>query len=174
MSARAWLWLGLGLALWAGGAAVTFIPPRGIRNNNPMNVRRTGDRWLGMRAVQTDPAYVEFERPEYGLRAGGIVLLNYQRRYGLNTLAPVVVNGQRREGIISRYAPEHENPTDAYIANLAARLKVRPDEPIDVAARLPELMRGIVIQENGAAAAALHVPQSLYDAAMLLIAQRNA
>ena len=26
--------------------------PRGIRNNNPLNIRRSKDQWKGMRAVQ--------------------------------------------------------------------------------------------------------------------------
>ena len=30
--------------------------PRGIRNNNPLNIRRTAkDQWKGLRAQQTDP-----------------------------------------------------------------------------------------------------------------------
>ena len=29
--------------------------PRGIRNNNPLNIRRSKDQWQGLRAVQTGP-----------------------------------------------------------------------------------------------------------------------
>ena len=28
--------------------------PRGIRNNNPLNIRRSKDQWQGLRAQQTD------------------------------------------------------------------------------------------------------------------------
>lgn len=163
MSSRAWLFVLLALAV-AGGVTVAALP-RGIRNNNPGNVRRTADRWLGMAPEQTDPAYVQFVSPEYGLRAMGRILLNYSTRYGLDTV----------QGIVSRYAPAHENPTDEYIAAVAARLfpGVRPQiaaaTRFDVAARLPELMRAMVIQEQGASAAALHVPAAVYDAALVLL-----
>ena len=44
--------------------------PRGIRNNNPLNIRRTAkDQWQGLRAQQTDSAFCQFERLEYGWRA---------------------------------------------------------------------------------------------------------
>lgn len=161
MNARAWLWLLLGVALWGGGAIVT-LAPRGIRNNNPGNLRRTKDKWLGLAAEQTDAEYFQFGRIELGLRAMGVVLLNYAERHRLNTV----------RAIVARYAPEHENPTDAYIANVAGRLRIGPDEPFDVHARLLDLMRAMVIQENGAAAAALHVPPSVYDAALMLLGGR--
>ena len=34
---------------------------RGTRNNNPLNIRRSADRWEGTRSEQTDPSFVEFE-----------------------------------------------------------------------------------------------------------------
>jgi len=164
---RAWLRLLLGFAPW-GGSAVIANTPRGIRNNNPMNLRRTRDQWLGLATQQTDPEYFQFIDLPHGLRAGGRVLLTYAERYGLRTVG----------GIVARYAPEHENPTDAYIDNVARDLNVRPGtkaggyvdgDPIDVARRLRELMRSITKQENGAAAAMLHVPPSAYDAALMLL-----
>ena len=30
--------------------------PRGLRNNNPLNIRRTGDQWQGLSATQGAPA----------------------------------------------------------------------------------------------------------------------
>jgi hypothetical protein len=163
MSSRAF-WIFLAAAIGAGVAAMTTLP-RGIRNNNPGNVRRSSDNWLGAAAQQSDAEYVQFIGPEYGLRAMGRILLNYSARHGLNTVA----------GIVSRYAPAHENPTNAYIANVSARLfpgvppAVAAATRFDVAARLPELMRAMVIQEQGATAAALHVPSSVYDAALALL-----
>lgn len=163
MGTRAWIWLLLGFALWGGGAIVSTLP-RGIRNNNPGNLRRSRDKFLGLADQQTDPEYFQFVSPDYGLRAMGIVLLNYESRHGLRTV----------RGIVSRYAPGHENPTDAYIANVAGRLRVAPDAVIDVRTRLPELMRAMAIQENGAAAHALHLPARVYDAALALIGSSSA
>jgi hypothetical protein len=145
----------------AGGVAVSVLP-RGIRNKNPGNLRRTGDKWLGLAATQTDPEYFQFATLEHGLRAMGRVLLNYYERHNLRTVA----------AIVARYAPEHENPTDAYIANVARALNVRPGDPIDVRARLPELMRAMVIQENGSTAERLHVPPAVYDGALALLGLR--
>ena len=42
---------------------------RGIRNNNPLNVRRSKDKWQGMKALQTDASFVQFETMAYGWRA---------------------------------------------------------------------------------------------------------
>ena len=43
--------------------------PRGIRNNNPLNIRRGKDQWKGLRAQQTDASFCQFESLEYGWRA---------------------------------------------------------------------------------------------------------
>ena len=55
-------------------------------------------------AEQTDSAFVNFQSPEHGIQALAELLDTYQRRYGLTTV----------EEMIARWAPGHENPTDAY------------------------------------------------------------
>ena len=47
----------------------TTTIPRGIRNNNPLNIR-IGNQWLGERANPNDPAFEQFVAMEYGIRAG--------------------------------------------------------------------------------------------------------
>ena len=78
---------------------------RGIRNNNPLNIRHSADHWQGAREEQTDKAFVQFTSMAYGYRAVFVVLYTYQKRYGINTIA----------SMISRYAPACENHTKAYI-----------------------------------------------------------
>jgi len=81
--------------------------PRGVRNNNPLNIRESkGDKtqWKGEAVFDTDKAFEEFKNPVYGFRAGARVLRSYQRQ-GINTLT----------GIIHRFAPSHENDTSHYI-----------------------------------------------------------
>ena len=39
---------------------------RGIRNNNPLNIRHSADRWQGARMKQTDPSFVQFKTMAYG------------------------------------------------------------------------------------------------------------
>lgn len=112
---------------------------RGIRNNNPGNIRHSSAQWDGMRETQTDSAFVQFTSPVYGLRALAKLLFNYQRLYGINTV----------RGIISRWAPSSENNTEAYIFVVANALNVDPDGPLDMRSVMPDLVAAIVKHENG-------------------------
>lgn len=117
--------------------------PRGIRNNNPGNIRKSADKWQGMSAQQTDTAFVQFTAPVYGLRALAKLLLNYQAKYGLSTV----------RAIISRWAPPSENNTAAYINAVTAAMGQGADIAMDLYAKpelLAKLMRAIVAHENGA------------------------
>ena len=121
------------------GIVETFVP-RGIRNNNPMNVRKTAIDWKG-EVIGTDTEYETFADPCDGIRAGSRVLLNYKRRHGLRTV----------NGIISRYAPTTENPTAAYIAAVSKALQVGAQDIIDVEDpnTLARLATAIIRHENG-------------------------
>ena len=35
--------------------------PRGIRNNNPLNIRRSKDQWKGLKAQQQDASFCQFK-----------------------------------------------------------------------------------------------------------------
>ncbi len=114
--------------------------PRGIRNNNPGNLRK-GDDWRGLSEEQSDPSFCVFVGPLWGLRALARVLLNYQRKRGLRTIAE----------IIGRWAPSNENDTAAYIAAVAGHLHVAPKSPLDLEDRctLFLFVEAIVRRENG-------------------------
>jgi len=114
------------------------VAPRGIRNNNAGNIRH-GAKWQGLAAEQTDSAFCTFTDPVYGIRAMGKILLNYQSRYGINTV----------RGIIDRWAPPVENDTEAYIEHVADDLRVGIDEPIVIADNLVGLIKAIIYHENG-------------------------
>lgn len=81
--------------------------PRGIRNNNPLNIR-IGNKWLGEVPCPTDTQFEQFTKMEYGVRAGFRLIKRYIERYHLNTI----------KGIVSRWAPPSENKTNAYIASV--------------------------------------------------------
>lgn len=98
--------------------------PRGIRNNNPLNIRK-GNNWKGERQPQSDPSFEEFESLQMGLRAGFIILRNYQRI----SLAPKMRANTIRK-IINRWAPPSENNTLKYIDTVARRSGLNPDELI--------------------------------------------
>lgn len=89
------------------------ITPRGIRNNNPLNIRK-GNDWKGERPEQEDKAFEEFTSMEYGIRAGFIILRKYITGYnGLTQKFNTI------EKMISRWAPAVENNTTAYISQVS-------------------------------------------------------
>jgi hypothetical protein len=79
--------------------------PRGLRNNNPGNIRQSSVRYTGEVQPSKDGAFKQFQSMEYGYRAMFVLLHTYARKHGINTI----------EGMISRYAPANENHTQAYI-----------------------------------------------------------
>ena len=85
---------------------------RGLRNNNPLNIRHSADRWQGARITQTDKSFVQFESMAYGYRAGWKVLDTYWKRFAEERLPYNVRN------IIARWAPPSENDTEAYIRSV--------------------------------------------------------
>ena len=133
------LWvLAAGLLLFGGAGAVIKYTQRGLRNNNPGNIRK-GEDWQGLAAEQPDEAFATFVSPEYGIRAMAKVLVNYQNLYDLNTV----------QKLINRWAPPSENDTASYIASIADALGVSPTTPIDVRSALPVLIPAIIRHENG-------------------------
>jgi hypothetical protein len=121
-----------------GGKMALMMTVRGLRNNNPLNLR-TGNNWDGESTTKTDPAFEVFSSPEWGIRAGGKTLLNYQRLHGLGSVIE----------IISRFAPATENDTAAYISQVSKALNIAPDQRIIVAEVLPQLVAAIIKHENG-------------------------
>lgn len=132
-----WVWIIIAAALIGGGATVIY-KQRGLRNNNPGNIRH-GEQWQGMATEQTDPSFITFASPEYGIRAMAKVLKNYQSLYGLNTLAKIA----------ARWAPPNENDTVAYTIALEKFTGIPANQPINVADQLNKLIPGIIRQENG-------------------------
>lgn len=95
--------------------------PRGLRNNNPLNIRKSRDKWLGLSPTQRDTAFFQFTSLTYGYRAAGKLLQNYQRLHKLYNL----------NGLIERWAPAKENNTKAYVARVARELSTQAGRMID-------------------------------------------
>lgn len=95
------------------------IVPRGIRNNNPLNIR-IGNVWLGEVANPTDPDFEQFVSMIYGIRAAFVLLRRYIRHYHRTTIA----------SIVSAWAPKVENNTIAYIDYVASQVGISPDTPV--------------------------------------------
>ena len=120
----------------------TIFLPRGIRNNNPGNIRLSAIRWQGQKlSEQHDEAFVEFSSPLFGLRALMKLLLTYHLKHGLDTI----------EAIVNRFAPPCENTTDSYIYAVAKFLNVRRREQLNLRDKktLIALTKAIVQHENG-------------------------
>jgi len=90
---------------YLGGAAAPRRS-RGIRDNNPGNIR-PGEHFKG--EVGEEGGYCIFDTPENGIRAIAVDLLTKYRR-GLTTI----------RSIIAVYAPPSENDTEAYIKAVCA------------------------------------------------------
>lgn len=116
------------------------MEPRGIRNNNPGNIRR-GDHWQGMADEQPDPSFVTFVRPIWGLRAIGKTLMTYQDKHGCDTV----------RNFIERWAPPSENNTEAYVHDVADALQTGPDDRINIhsTGTMAAMIEAIVQHENG-------------------------
>ena len=68
--------------------------PRGIRNNNPLNIRRSKDQWQGMKKTQSDSSFCQFETFEDGWRAAFVLLTRtYYHKYRLYTIRAIQENG---------------------------------------------------------------------------------
>lgn len=131
--------IGIVALLAAGTGTAIYMGARGIRNNNPGNIRHGASKWQGMSADQTDSEYIQFDDPVYGIRALAKLLKNYQSRHGLNTI---------RE-IINRWAPPSENITSAYVDHVSRVVGVHPDSEISVTDKITPLVVSIIKHENG-------------------------
>lgn len=92
------------------------VVPRGIRNNNPLNIR-IGNVWLGERQNPDDAQFEQFVAMEYGLRAGFVLLRRYIKHYKRTTVP----------AIIAAWAPSNENNTEAYVNAVCSRMNIAPD-----------------------------------------------
>ena len=104
------------------------MTPRNIRNNNPLNIRRSKDQWQGLDAKQSDPSFFKFESMTMGWRAAFIILTKtYYHKYRLFTIRK----------IIKRWAPSNENDADAYIKKVSDLTGIDPDEPLGIPSLYP-------------------------------------
>lgn len=118
------------------------MTPRGIRLENPGNIRRGPTAWVGESTLQDDPDFLRFDKPEYGLRALMKILITYQSKDEVEHV----------QGMISRWAPPEENDTVSYIADCCARVGINQDDflNLSIPQSLVRMAQAIVHHENGA------------------------
>jgi len=93
------------------------MEPRGIKNNNPLNIRHNTDLFQGEVRPGTDKSFKQFSSPAYGYRAAFVTLGTYLSR-GKDTI----------EKIVSSWAPPNENNTAGYINNVERLSGVKRDK----------------------------------------------
>jgi len=114
--------------------------PRGLRNNNPGNIRRNSDVFQGEVNPSRDKEFKQFKNMAYGYRAMFKILSNYYNKYQLNTI---------RE-MISRWAPENENNTAAYVSLVSIYAGIAPDALISFdREQMIRIVAGMSKVENG-------------------------
>jgi len=81
---------------------------RGVRNNNPLNIRfNERNKWLGQ--TGSDGEFCIFDTPASGIRAGAVLIQAHYDRRGADTIAK----------LIGVWAPPTENLTGHYVASVA-------------------------------------------------------
>ena len=94
----------------------------GVKNNNWLNITQDDDNdWIGQSG--DDGKFVTFKDPVYGVRAADRLIENYHSKRGIDTIS----------GVISRFAPSEENPTDSYIDFVSGATGIPRDQSIDLA-----------------------------------------
>lgn len=122
---------------------------RGLRNNNPLNIRHSRSCWQGMAKEQTDAEFVTFETMAYGYRAAWRILFNYFYRFVSEKKRFTVRN------IVGRWAPPTENDTEAYIrtvlqlSGIGGQEKLLPPNNVQSYRRLSRLIVAMTVMENG-------------------------
>jgi len=116
---------------------------RGVRNNNPGNIDHSdANKWLGELPVdkKIESRFCRFDTPENGIRALTKLLLNYNKKYGIDTVT----------GIINRWAPPGENDTTSYIKAVAISARTTPDAKVNFkdAPTMAGIVKAIIKHEN--------------------------
>ena len=116
--------------------------PRGIRNNNPLNIRRGKTKWVGETIMGDIPdrIFCQFEAMKYGWRAAFLLIKKYINVYKCNTI----------EKIINKWAPPNENKTNHYIIFVAMQCGIEAGRPFDF--NDPVILRigaAMCMMENG-------------------------
>lgn len=114
---------------------------RGLRNNNPGNIRLSRTLWQGEVRPSQDKAFCQFRSMDYGYRALIRQLQNYRKKNGCRTMAD----------FINRWAPPVENNTSGYISRVCKEMHVPASHVPDVndQATMCAFAAAISLVENG-------------------------
>lgn len=132
---------------------------RGMKNNNPGNIRISANAWQGKIPVNqnTDGAFEQFESLFYGTRAALVNMRTHYRR-GKNTVRKLVTT----------WAPYSDNPADAvdnYISAVASYAGLGRDQVFTWAERpVIDIAYKMFLVENAGEGPNKNLIKSAYDA----------
>lgn len=120
--------------------------PRGLRNCNPLNIRKGKSKlWMG-EIDGTDQVFCTFSNRVYGYRAAIKIMQTYQKKYNCWNL----------HDRIARWAPPTENKTGAYIGYVCDALHCYPSLTFDFCSSHDDeriecclLIKCMAVVENG-------------------------
>lgn len=112
---------------------------RGLKNNNPLNIRKSSDKFVGEIQPSGDSAFKQFESMKYGYRAAFRILNSYIKN-GNNTI----------EKIVSRWAPAKDgNNTSSYIEHVEQRSGINRTKTIETENEKIRIIQAMTQSETG-------------------------
>lgn len=114
---------------------------RGIRNNNPGNIRKNATKWQGLSDTQTDSAFFQFKEMKWGIRAMLKTLNTYYYKHDRKTIRQMVY----------RWAPPQDNNnTELYIKVVSDRTRIDDNVklPIDNRITMCAIAQAMCWMEN--------------------------
>lgn len=119
-------------------AVESVTKPRGIRNNNPLNIKWSSvQTWQGQ-VGQDEGGFLIFDMPENGIRAAARILQSY-RNAGYITVRQII------ERWTSGDSPALQ---ESYISHASGVLGIAPDEEVP-RPRWFDLIKVMIKHENG-------------------------
>jgi hypothetical protein len=115
---------------------------RGLKNNNPGNIRISATKYEGEIQPSQDKAFKQFAEMRYGYRAMFVLLYTYQKKHNLNTI----------RAMINRYAPPADNnDTSRYVQIVSNSAGIYADDKIDTKDRaaMTKIVSAMSFVENG-------------------------
>lgn len=114
---------------------------RGLKNNNPGNIRLSSTKYSGETEPSADKEFKQFETAAWGYRALFVLLHTYDVRHGLRCI----------EDMIRRYAPPSENDTERYVSFVSYRSGIPRRQIIDTSSEtdMKPIATAISRMENG-------------------------
>lgn len=101
----------------------TKLIPRGIRNNNPLNIIHSGAKWQGLSNIQPDKTFCKFTSMAYGIRAAVLILRSYEKK-GFRTV----------KAIVTRWCPDSTAPS--YIKRVCNLTGWNEEKTVNVRSRV--------------------------------------